>query len=573
MDIEFLLKSEEYKTMKQLYEKKYFKLFGKYCKYTKEKVEEKTVSEMTEYFKNKKVVSQIVMEETTKKGDKITKTKTVSENFYKVWSHDPDMLEYEEITFDCDVKNVPYTTYNLFKGFGHQFSKLPPKDIDLKPIFEHFRSLVDYNEFNFNYVLNWLAHIVQCPEALPDTTLIFISKEGIGKDLFYKLIASSLGNNYCGVTDKLEKIVGNFNGAIAGKMFFACNETNPIESAQRIENIKSLITASELYIEEKYKNAVKCKNFCRMVFFSNNLFAFPCDENSRRPVIFNCSEKYLPQTIGVEASKDYFENLSNIIKNKDYQHAFLRFLNERDISQWNPKLFERSKLHHTLIEASVKPIVQYLASLVIENENNEALKVITSDSLNDFGFFLKNNGYRYDYTPKKYRAELIMDYNITVKKSGVEFFIFNIPELKKLLTVKYKYKFEKEQEQEEEEEEQTPNKVSPLDQGITEDFKDKRIKELEAEVALLKKQLNLQQNINKPIEVKKMEEPDDDDLEKELESILTNNTKPTNEHPTKPTDENITNITTEDELEIAEFILSTSKDLLKKKKINKSTKV
>jgi len=562
MDIEFLLNSKEYKEMKKQYEKKYFKLFGKYCQYTTEKVNERSASEMAEFFKNKKVSAELIMEETTKKGDKITKTKTLSKSFYEVWSNDPNMLEYEEITFDCDVKKVPKTSYNLFKGF----QLLERKEVDLKPIFEHLKSLVDYNEFNFNCMLNWLAHIVQQPEKLPDTSLIFISDEGVGKDLFYQLVAGAIGNHYCGNTDKLENIVGNFNGAIAGKLFFACNETNPIESAQRIENIKALITAKELYIEEKYKNAVKCKNFCRIVFFSNNLFAFPCDDGSRRPVIFRCSDKYLPVNFGAEQSQKYFKNLAdNYINNIDYQQAFLKFLQQRDISQWNPKEFEKSKLHRTLIETSIKPIVKFLAQIVIENEDKEILKVITSESLADFSLFLKHQGYRFDYTPKKYRAELQMYYNVDVKKSGVEYYIFNIKELKKLLTTKYKYNFGEKQEEEEEPEPIVNKPVSPLDAGVVDDSKDKRIKELEEQLAELKKQLNLQQNANKPIKVKKMEEPVDDDLEKELESILSDTNK-------KSTDENITNITTEDEEDIANFILSSSKDLLKKKKNNKSTK-
>lgn len=527
MEIEFLLNSTEYKEMKKQYEKKYFKLFGKYCQYTRDKVNERTASEMSEYFKNKKVSVKIVHEETTKKGDKITKTKVISKTFYEVWSNDPDMLEFEEITFDCDVKKVPKTTYNLFTGFTH-FDDIKFEEVDLTPIFDLLKSLVDYNEFNYNYFLNWLAHIVHRPEKLPDTSLIFISKEGVGKDLFYQLMSGSLGKHYCENTDKLEKIVGQFNGAIAGKLFFACNETNPIESAQRIENIKALITAKELLIEEKYKNAIKCKNFCRIVFFSNNLFAFPVDENSRRPVIFKCSEKYLPDNYGAKESEAHFKKLADMIEDEKYQHAFLRFLQKRDISKWNPKIYEKTRLHETLIEVSIKPIVAYLARLVEEYKNQEVYQIDSSHSLADFTLYLRENNYKFDYTPKKFTAELKMDFGVDIKRSSqASIQVFHIQKLKEILIKKYKYNFD------------TPNNndsdiivpqlKSHLDNGIVvEDTKDKQIKELQEKIKLLEQQLTLQQNINKPNKIEKIDDDDDiseEDLEKELNSILSGEKK------------------------------------------------
>jgi phage/plasmid-associated DNA primase len=99
------------------------------------------------------------------------------------------------------------------------------------------------------------------------TTLIFISEEGIGKDLFSELIENTIGNKYYGTTEKLEQVCGRFNSLLGGKLLMVLNETNPIESSQRLENIKAMITAKKLEIEEKYKSTIKCRNFCRFIFF------------------------------------------------------------------------------------------------------------------------------------------------------------------------------------------------------------------------------------------------------------------------------------------------------------------
>ena len=51
--MELFLESKQYKEMKSKYEVEHFKLFGKYCKYNGNTILEKSVSEISGYFKNK----------------------------------------------------------------------------------------------------------------------------------------------------------------------------------------------------------------------------------------------------------------------------------------------------------------------------------------------------------------------------------------------------------------------------------------------------------------------------------------------------------------------------------------
>ena len=186
--MELFFNSEEYKKMKADYERTCFKLIGKYCINTGDKILEKSAAEIPEYFKNKKITLEYIEQQTTKKGTTVSTTKEVSKNFYQIWSEDPDMKEYLEIVFNCDKSKVLQTQYNLFDGFIH-LDKVKPKKVDLSPVFEHIRSLVDYNEEHFIYVISWLGQLVQRPHILPHTTLIFISEEGVGKDLLSKFIS------------------------------------------------------------------------------------------------------------------------------------------------------------------------------------------------------------------------------------------------------------------------------------------------------------------------------------------------------------------------------------------------
>lgn len=439
--MEFFLNSEEYKKMKTEYERTCFKLIGKYCINTGDKIVEKSAAETHEYFKNKKITLEYIEQQTTKKGTTISTTKEISKNFYQVWSEDPEMKEYLEIIFHCDKLKVLPTQYNLFDGFIHLDKIKLNKTLDLEPIFDHIKSLVDFNEDHFKYVIGWLAQLVQKPHILPHTTLIFISEEGVGKDLFSKFLSELINNKYTHNTEKLDNICGKFNSLLGGKLLITINETNPIESRDRIENIKFLITAEDVTIEGKHKDPVKAPNFCRFIFFSNRLFAFPVEDGSRRPVIFKASSKYLPINYGVENNKIFFTNLAdNIYKNKEYQKAFLEYLLKYDISNFNPKEITKSSLHQDLEESSVSPIVHYLAHTVKKNEKDFMFPV--KDCYQDFLQYMKDNSYKYEVSDKKFNVEMSSNYNIQKIKSNITKFVFKIQEIKEMLIKKYKFNFD-----------------------------------------------------------------------------------------------------------------------------------
>lgn len=458
---------------------------------------------MQEYFKNKKVTVTIEFEGvenvTEQKGEKQTKTITTKRSpkvtthiktFYEVWSEDPSMREYKEIIFDCNIKEVREYQFNLFSGFDH-FDALPSKTLDMSPIFEHIRTLCDYKESHFEYILDYFAHLIQKPWELPHVSMIFITAEGVGKDIFITFINNVINQRYTYNTEKLELICGKFNTTLAGKLLITLNETNPVDSRDRIENLKFLITAEKVTIEGKHKDPIKANNFARFVFFSNRLFAFPVEEGSRRPFIMQSSEKYLKENIGAEKNKEYFDKLRAIFKDKQYQKAFLELLTKRDITKFNPQKFEKSDLHQILEENSISPVVGFLAEIVKEApEGQDYAQVGTTEALNMFQQYMKDKQFQYTITQKKFNVELESTYKVKkIKtKSGCMFFKFDVVALKTMLETKYKYDFDATEELDADL--KSVNKPSPLDHGVISniDYKAqyeeamKRIAQLEAQL-------------------------------------------------------------------------------------------
>lgn len=155
-----------------------------------------------------------------------------------------------------------------------------------------------------------------------------------------------------------------------------------------------------MYIEGKYKDAVKTSNYCRIMFFANRLHAFPVEQGARRPHIINCSKEKLPKYIGAEASKAYFDALGKAISNKYVQKLFYDKLMAFDITNFNHNEVEKSELHKTLEEASKSPMVEFLSKIVYNNKNKESYKSKTTVLLKMYNNFIKERGMQFTVNQK-----------------------------------------------------------------------------------------------------------------------------------------------------------------------------
>lgn len=428
------LNSNEYQSMKKQYEHNYFKVLGSYYRVDGSDLTSLPANRLKEEFKNKVITLKFTNED--------DEEVEIAQSFYDVWSCDPMMTEYTDITFECDLSQVSKSTYNLFKGFKYCDTQ-DSRDIDLSFILDHFKCLCGYNEDQYKYYMSWLAQMVQQPHILPHTCMVFISAEGVGKDTTHNFIAGTLNPVYCLLTEKLEKVCGKFNSAIGGKIFVTINETNPVETRERLENIKSMITAEKTLIEKKGKDPVEVNSFSRFQFFSNRLTAFPVEDGARRPVIVQSSNKWLPDVIGFNKSVEHFTKLRAQMKDGRYQNAFLGYLLRMDISNWNPRNIPKSALHKELEENSQPPLVSFLADLLKNHLTSEVTKMNATDCFNHFTKHLENKGQKYQYSLTKFGVELTINYGVEKTKSSSIYYFFHRSKLQEILEKKYGYSFEK----------------------------------------------------------------------------------------------------------------------------------
>jgi hypothetical protein len=445
-----MLKSKEYTKMKKVYEKVWFKLRGHYFNYTEDcELIEYPVAEIKEYFIDKKV--NVTHSEENEKIDAktgatttITTSKKLSMSYFDIWRLDEDKKAYMKVEFNPNVKKVSPTTFNMFTGFNH-FDHLKPQEKDLYIILDHINSLCGFDKDMYEGYIAYLAHIIQRPYELPHSMHVFIGVQGVGKDKHYSFMESVFSEKYCLITSKLENIVGKFNSLMGGKLFVVVNESDPIESKQREAGLKDVATASTLIIEGKYKDAIKTNNYARVNMYSNKAFAFPMESGARRPRISRTSSKYINLT-PAEKNK-YFSKLISQLEDENYQYAFLRYLQDYDISKFDFQKVIKSKLHEELEKHCAPTLALFLAKYITSGDDEEVkeevIKVRSMTLFNAYNKWIEINKFKYQTDTKKFKFDLINTYGILEPKmnNGYPIYCINVKDMKSLLTNKFMIDF------------------------------------------------------------------------------------------------------------------------------------
>lgn len=172
-------------------------------------------------------------------------------------------ITLDEILFDNERKLEKYigvkgkSFYSKDNNFlsvftGFKFRIFNPSDNDLKkinPFFVHIKKVLSNNDNNvYEYLLNWLAFIVQNPGEKTGVCNVFIDGGGSGKTLFMEIIAL-LFNGFSDYScQKMDCLVGDFNAYLENKIFICCNEVKKEDNFRRNYDSEEFIILSINYI-------------------------------------------------------------------------------------------------------------------------------------------------------------------------------------------------------------------------------------------------------------------------------------------------------------------------------------
>jgi hypothetical protein len=315
---------------------------------------------------------------------------------------------FPEITHKY-AKSIPYSpkdrvkngrdTFNLFTGFKAAY--VPSLEINMElvqPWLDHVKNvLAGGDETSYQYVISWLAHIVQFPPNKIGTVLLFKSEQGAGKGVFFDLIIKHIiGRDYSISINDMNQLLGNFNAIVAHKLLTVCDEIQNYGGAHRSnDKLKSLITNETVPIERKGFDTQIEEDSNNYVFLTNNDWPVKVETSDRRYVIIESSSNRI-------GDREYFNNLLRLTNDEAGTHLYnwlMRFNITIDL-----RFIPNTKARTQLKMNSVPEPIWLIQVLRGEIANVVCGDLVYAPSIlyRSFTDWANNAGYKHNYTERTF---------------------------------------------------------------------------------------------------------------------------------------------------------------------------
>jgi hypothetical protein len=362
-------------------------------------------------------------------------------NFISRWiENNPDIRRKNKM--GIHMKNCPEDTYNLWTPFVMDLVDdyvKKPEAIDLFK--KHVSILCNHEEKVVDYVIEWIADMLQNPEV-KSKMLIFVSKQGAGKNLLLNMIRKMLGNKKVfESTDPARDVWGNFNGKMVDSFLVNLSEISAMDFKNAQGKVKALITDDTITINEKCVKPFTIPSFHHFIAFTNEMEAIKPTKDDRRNCVIQCSDDLIK--VGktdeqLNVIETYIETFVKTMNDVDSVKTIFEWLKSIPVENFISKPFPMTDFHKTQSELSITPIEAWLRDFIGFHHEEKELALSTGECYTCFKDWLKCNMPNYECTNVQFGVRL-KNFNNTFitthkTKRGYDK-IFNIPELVKLLAL------------------------------------------------------------------------------------------------------------------------------------------
>jgi hypothetical protein len=271
--------------------------------------------------------------------------------FLKRWLGDDAKRTYMTCIFD--PRGTIPCNFNTFVGV--RASTLPPvqnradTDAAVQAIVNHIQEVFcNGHAQHTDYVLKWMANLVQYPWKKTEVLLLLFGIEGCGKSMVVDFFANMvLGTHLSFQTASPGvDVFGKFAVGTHRKLLCFCDEGGE-ELTKYQDALKNLITAKAVRVEKKGQDIRLEDNYTNVIVASNNAGPVRISSNDRRVVAFQCSEVY-------KDDLQYFAKLAEVMGSDDTARGFYDFLMAYELEEDYPFQAKR-------------PVTAYYESLLISS--------------------------------------------------------------------------------------------------------------------------------------------------------------------------------------------------------------
>ncbi|MBX6743579.1 MAG: hypothetical protein IRY87_16210 [Acetobacteraceae bacterium] len=244
------------------------------------------------------------------------------------WLRHFQRAEYDRVDYDPELAHIRpgERVLNLWRGFA-----LQGRPGEWGRMRRHLLEVVCRGDSAaFQYLLCWLAHLVQHPGEAPGSVIVLKSTtEGTGKSTVGNWFHRIVGRAHSLLLNSPEQILGQFNDHLEAKSLLVVNEPSFPGDHAGSRRFKSIITESELLIHPKFRRPYLVRNTLHILLTTNEAWAVPAGNKARRYLVLEVDDRFANDPV-------YFGPLYAEADNGGLE-AMLYFLQRLDISGWRPQ--------------------------------------------------------------------------------------------------------------------------------------------------------------------------------------------------------------------------------------------
>jgi hypothetical protein len=201
------------------------------------------------------------------------------------------------------------------------------------------------NDVLRDYVLNYFAHLLQCPTELPGVGLVISGAKGTGKDtlgdfLQEYVIGNHLSTNY--TTNK--QFFGTHDTGKLNKFLIKLEETSKKDCFENASELKATITARQITANPKGIQEITADNFARFIFTTNKANPVDMSENERRFVLLPCSSRR-------KGDFTFWKEVRNVLFTLNGGKTVADYLLKRDISSFEVRVLPENDYQKSIIQS------------------------------------------------------------------------------------------------------------------------------------------------------------------------------------------------------------------------------
>ena len=179
----------------------------------------------------------------------------------------------------------------------------------------------------FDYLVRYLAHMLQHPEEKPGIMVVFLSGQGTGKGTFYKLLGRVWSRTSLQVSD-IGEVIGQFNAALERNYVVCMDEALFAGDKKSLDKLKSLVTEPTCRIEQKHQPSRTIDSYHRLFAASNHNHFAHVDKDDRRFLFIRLSSVHKQDQV-------YFDSVNDALEDDNVIAAMMYDLLNLDLTGFN----------------------------------------------------------------------------------------------------------------------------------------------------------------------------------------------------------------------------------------------